>query len=318
MRFRHAFCITTNHFADIFKLLLYRLVTTVILGSIAYVILRLGLSAITGSAQFAHLEEVVSGFFSALFTGESDVLRSFQSDFSGALADVLNLIESHSGSIIGCVIGIGCIYLVSRFVNGLAVFAVGGSIDSRMGTYAHSSFSQSYFKRLGSASLYQVIYVPVCFLYDAITLVACWFFFFYAPSILPSWGFLTVLVAISLTVTALICMQALKMTLISAWMPAVVTDGVGVGKAFAASIKNGKDFRSRFGGFLAGIYCVVAVNVGFAFATLGSSLLITVPGSYLYLLAMQFVNYYRSNGKRYFVSRERIAGEEAEEGGPKD
>ena len=55
MRFRHALHITSENFSSVFKLLLYRLFVTAIFGSLAYVILSLGLSAITGSSEVATL-----------------------------------------------------------------------------------------------------------------------------------------------------------------------------------------------------------------------------------------------------------------------
>ena len=45
----------------------------------------------------------------------------------------------------------------------------------------------------------------------------------------------------------------------------------------------------------------------FGLCTLGSGLFISVPLSYFFLLVMQFVNYYTDSGKKYFVTRDRIA-----------
>lgn len=312
MRFRHAFTITTDNFVETLKLLLYRLVSVAIFGSIAYVILKLGLSAITHSAEAEAFKSVLGNFFNALFTGETDVLKAFRETFKTTLSDLLVMIGSHSGSIVGCAVGLVAIYLLSRFVNGLAVFALGGVLSDRMRSYAHTKFSQSFFKNIGSAALYQVIYVPLGFVYDMIAALACWFFFFYAPSLMPSWGVVTVIIAVSLTILAMVCFIAVKLALISAWMPAVIAGGVSVGKAFASSVKRGKGFGGRFVGFVTAIYAVVVVNLVAAFCTVGSSLLITVPASYVFVLAMQFVNYFRDENMRYFVTRRRIVGEEEE------
>ena len=40
------------------------------------------------------------------------------------------------------------------------------------------------------------------------------------------------------------------------------------------------------------------------------ALLITIPLSFLFLLAMQCVHYYEDNGKKYFISVHNIAGSE--------
>lgn len=309
MRFRHSVNVTVDNFICVFKLLLYRLITGVVLGSVAYVILALGLAAITNSAEAAQLTSLVRTFFEALFTGETEVLGAFQNDFHEALGNLLVLIGGKSASIIGCVVGLVLIYLLTRFVNGIATVSVGGIVSDRMSTHSHTTFAQSTIKNIGKAALYQVIYVPVCFLYDALTLLACWFFFFYAPSFLPSWGFPTVVLAVSLTLTAIVLLQSLKMTLVSSWLPAALIDGVPVTAAFRASLSEGKGFGTRFINYLVANYAIVAFNVMFAIFTVGSALLITVPLSFLFLLSMQFVNYFAGRNRRFFVA-DTLAGEE--------
>ena len=310
MRFRHSVSITLDNFSSVFKLLLYRLVTSIIFFSLSFVILRLGLSNIVESAEVAHLKSILGSFVSAIFNGDTATLQSFQSDFANASSDVLHLIAANSGEVAGCIVGLALLYLVSRFINGLAMFAIAGTLNDRMETYSRTKFSQAYFRRLGKASLYQVIYVPVCFLYDAAMLAACWFLFFYAPSFLPSWGFLTVIIAVSLALTAVVCLEALKMTLISAWLPGMITGGEKVGTAFLKSLKNRKGFGARYASFLAAIYLIVIATVVAAVATVGSALLLTVPMSYIFLLSLQFVHYYHNENKKYFVSLNTIVGKE--------
>ena len=306
MRFRHAIHLTSENFSSVFKLLLYRLFAAAIFGSLAYVILSLGLSAITGSAEVTEIKELIGTFLDAVATGKPDILQGLPAQFKDAFTALLKLIAFNTPSIIGCVVGLIFLYLISRFVNGLALYSIGNVINDRMSTYSRTSFSQSYFKGIGKAALYQVIYVPLCFLYDALMLGSCFLFFFYLPSLLPSWGFFTVLISVSLTLTAVVALEALKMTLISAWIPATVADGKKVAPAFRASVRKRKGFGARYVSFIAAIYLIIAVNVLFAVATVGSALLITVPLSYIFLLSLQFVNYYFENEKKYFVSKDSI------------
>ena len=152
--------------------------------------------------------------------------------------------------------------------------------------------------------------MPVSFVYDALSLAGCWFLFFYLPSFLPTWGFVTIVLALSLTIALYICLQSLKMTLISAWIPSILTGREKVAKGLGASIRSAKPFWKRFVTFLTANYLIVAVNVLFGIATLGSALLITVPLSFLFLLALQCVHYYEDNGMKYFISVHNIAGAE--------
>ena len=71
MRFRHAVHLTSENFSSVFKLLLYRLFTAAVFGSLGYVILSLGLSAITGSAERRMSETAIRRGVSAIRRGSA-------------------------------------------------------------------------------------------------------------------------------------------------------------------------------------------------------------------------------------------------------
>ena len=308
MRFRNAFHITMDNFSSTFKMLLYRLVVAAVTFSLVYVILRLALDPVMQSAEWVTLREMPGEFFRALVSGDSAVLQTFQENFHTSLMDFLSLLASNGGAIAGAAVGVCLIYLLSRFLNGLCLFAIAGTMFDRMSVFSRTSFSASYFKNLGRAALYEVIYVPITFVYDAITLLACWFLFFYLPSLFPSWGFLSVLIALSLTVAVYLCMQSLKLTFVSAWIPSVLSGKTSVAKGMSISFRSRKNLLHRFASFLVANYIIVVVNLVFMLFTLGSAGLITVPLSYLFLLSIQFVHYYEDGGRKYFVSVNNIAG----------
>ena len=50
------------------------------------------------------------------------------------------------------------------------------------------------------------------------------------------------------------------------------------------------------------------MNVSFGLFTIGSALFLTVPISFIFLLALQFVHYFEDNEMKYFISVHDIAG----------
>ncbi len=308
MRFRNAFRILVNNFGNVYKLLLFRLITNVLFLSLSYAVITLGLHVILSSTEAHKIIELLGEFFRSLSSGNTEFLAGFSKEFTQAIADFLSLLGANIGSIVGSVVGVALLYLVSRFVGGTSMLAMGTILNDKMETYGNTRFASAYFKNLTRATLYHLVYVPVSFLYDVAALTACWFFFFYTPSFLPSWGFLTVFFGLALSMLAFLCLQALKMTFISAWIPAIITDGKGVFSACRESFRMTKGFAARFSGFLIAIYCIVIVNILCAACTFGSSLLITIPASYLLVLSLQFVNYYEDTGKKYFLSYRKISG----------
>ena len=308
MRFRNAFKILTANFSLVYKQLLYRVIVGVVFFSLSYVILRLGMDVIMQSAEMDALKSHALDFIRSLFGAGSAPMETVQAELQEAFRSLGSLIGEHIGSIVGSIIGVCLLYLVSRFVNGLCVFALANILNDRMSEFARTRFPAAFFKSAGSAMLYQVIYVPLVFIYDVLSLVACWFFFFYAPSFLPDWGVMKVLVAIALAVSAFIFLEALKMTFISAWMPSMIEGGKRAGEAMRVSFCAKKNFWGRFSGFLVSVFVIVAVNVCAVFFTFGSGLFLTIPASFLLLLCLQFVNYYEDNGKKYYVSFSKIEG----------
>lgn len=313
MKFRNSVHIAIDNFSSVFKLVLYTVITCGICFSFIYLILKLGLNSILNSAELQELRGMTVAFIRALISGDSEFLSKFQENFAEALKSFLLLLDTKSGSIIGSVIGVCCMYLLMRFVLGLAQFSLADNINDRARMLARTRFYVSFTRSLGKASLYQLIYVPLSFLYDAFVLVLCWFLFFYVPSLFMAHAFLSVLAALSLMLAAVICLEALKLTLISNWIPSVLTGGTSVTAGFRASLKSKKNFWKRLGTFVVSNYIVFVVNVLFALCTLGSALVLTVPMSLIFVLCLQFVIYYEDNGLKYFISPNKIAGDSPSE-----
>ncbi len=308
MRFRNAFHIAIDNFSNAFKMLAYRILTGALFFSLTYLILRLGLNEIVSSPEMQTVKNLVKEFFPALFAEKSAWLQ----EFNTASLDLLRLLGKNIGSIVGSVIGVVAIYLVSRFANGLSVFAVAGCLSDRTSVGTRTSFSQSYFRNIGRGILYHLIHVPLSFGYALLGAALCWFLFFYMPSLLSMHGLIAVFASLSLTLTAAVLLASLKMTLISFWIPEIFT-GVSVAAAFRKSLRTRKNFGRRFASYLIAIYMIIVFNVLFALCTFGSALLITLPASSLLILCLQFVHYYEDNDKKYFITFRKIATERSDD-----
>jgi len=308
MRFRNAFHIAIDNFSNVFKLLAYRILTGALFMSLTYLVLRLGLSEIVSSPEMQNIKNLVKEFFPALFADNSGWIQ----EFNAASLDFLHLLGKNIGSIVGSVIGVIVIYLVSRFANGLSVFAVAGCLGDRTSVGTRTSFSQSYFRNIGRGMLYHVIHVPLSFGYALLGGALCWFLFFYMPSLLAMHGLLAALISLALTLTAVALLASLKMTLISSWIPEIFT-GTSVAMAFRKSFCARKNFGKRFASYLIAIYMIIVFNVVFTLCTFGSALLFTLPASFLFILCLQFVHYYEDNDKKYFITFRKIATERSDD-----
>ena len=308
MRFRNAIHITIDNFASVFKLLLYTVLTGAVFMSLNYLIVRYGLDGIISGSPTKAITELIKGLFSALAAGDAEWLQEFHNSFTATFEEFKELISHSTGAIVGTMVGVALIYLVSRFVNGLGRIAVAGTMNDRMSTFSRTTFAGSYFKNIAKGALYELAYVPFIFLYDVVMVLLCWFLFFEVPALLSINGWLSLFLSMTLTLTAVAGLEALKMTLISAWIPGFIADNKKVHHAFRDSFRAKNHFARRYASFLIGVYLIIAINVLFALCTLGSALLITVPLSFVFLLALQFVQYYEDNQKKYFISSRTIMG----------
>lgn len=308
MRLRNAFRILIYHFSSVYKLLLFRLVTNAVLLSLAYAVVSLGLHTIFTSAEAHNILTLIGEFFKAIASGNTEFLASFQTDFTEALTAFLTLLGANIGSIVLSVVGVCFTYLLARFLNGTAIFAMGDIVNGQMEFYGKTGFASAYTKNVGKAALYELIYVPVSFVYDLLAILLCWFCFFYVPGLLSLLGFLSVFTGLAFALTAFVCLEALKMSFISRWIPAVVTGGKSVGAGLKESLCSLRGFGGRFSSFLVAIYLIIALNVLFGLCTFGSMLFLTVPASYILMLNLQFVYYYEDTGKKYFLSFRTISG----------
>ena len=310
MRFRNAIHITIDNFASVFKLLLYTLLAGAIFTSLSYLIVRYGLDGIITGSPTKAIAELIKGFFSAIGTGDAAAINDFYANFSAAFDEFKELVSHSTGAIAGTMVGVAVIYLVSRFVNGLSRIAVAGTMNDRMSTFSRTSFASSYFKNIAKGALYELAYVPFIFLYDILMVFICWFAFFEIPALLSIHGWISLFLSMALTLTAIAGLEALKMTLISAWIPGFIADDKKVYQAFRDSFRAKNHFSRRYASYLIAVYLIIVMNVLFGVCTLGSALLVTIPLSFVFLLALQFVQYYEDNKKKYFISSRTIMGGE--------
>ena len=92
------------------------------------------------------------------------------------------------------------------------------------------------------------------------------------------------------------------------WLPAMAADNMSIGQAMRFGDKQQKkQWKKVFSTYVATIYIIIIINVIGAVCTFGSALLLTVPASFMLFICEQFVNYYTVQGKRYFITYDRIA-----------
>ncbi len=316
MIFKNAFHLLVDNFKLNYKMLLYKLIVAVITLALCAALLYPTLRALASSTPFRELTDLLGAFFKALVSGDTGFLSTFSETLQAKMAALLAYLQENTPNVVLFFVFLAIVVLVHRFLDGIGNFVFGCVIDDRMSSYADTRFCGSYVSNLGKAALWQVIYVPVTFVYDMLMIAICYIFFLVMLSII-SVAIIASFAALMLSVTLILASHAIKLTLLNDMAPALVSDKMRLG----AAMKKGFSYsRKRFGTLFSTYFitCVLilCINVLCALASFGAALLITVPMSYLMLTSIQYVSYYTHNKKKYFLAEDNIVlpkGEKTEE-----
>lgn len=297
MKFKHTFHVFVDNFSVIYKHLLYGLIVTAIGVGLGCAVVIPMLNDIMHTTQYADFSETIKTLWSNISNLKTEELQENLSDFRNAMKDFLTMLGTDKVNLFAlCGTLLAVVYLIYRFLMGLGNYTTGALINDKMTLQANSSFIGTMIKNLGKASLYNVIYVPVSFLYDGLTMVFIWALFFKWLSFLP------ILIKIFLFATLLIALVAVKMTFTANWLPSLIHGRQNNRKAIVNNFTiAGKGYASVFSNFLVIILLILAMNVAAVTFTFGAALLLTLPASYVILISFEFVNYYDAHSLKYFI-----------------
>ncbi len=301
MKFKRSFHVFIDNFSTTYKLLLYKLIVSVLFSAVSIGLIYPIISRITESDVFSDLLLGFRDFFMKFISGEASELGAITEQIKEDFTAVLTLIRDQQTRIIVSIIVLVLVYLLQEFLQGLGHYTAACLINDKMAMHADSSFTSTMIKNLGKASIYNLVYVPLSFLYDFICV------FFVGWLLLYCLTFMPIVLRIYLTVVAILLLIVVKMTFTTDWLPAIICGKKGNGAAMKITFsRTGKNTKSVLSNYVIIVLIIMAMNVGAVLLTLGAGLLITIPSSYIILLAFQFVNYCDDNEILYFTDKNTI------------
>jgi hypothetical protein len=270
---------------------------TILISLIAALIMP-NILMILNSSQLDSIFQLVKDFLISIFKGT--VTEGYGERFKDAFANFYEFVKLKSGRIILSGLFFLIIYIIGSFLNGISNYAMGGMVNDHMSSLSHLGFIQALIRDLKSACIFQITYVGINLIYDTLLIIICYNILFGMFSVFG-------IVSIFLASTVFVGLYALKLTYLSGIMPAMIADKKGLLPAIKSSFKINKKQGSRlFSTYVASVLLIIYINVSMAVVTLFSSLLITVPLSFLLIICIQFVTYYTINDKKYFINYDNI------------
>lgn len=306
MLFKNAFQLLVDNFKLNYKLLLYKALVAIVTVALGAALLYAPLRGLFISKPMEDLLTLFGEFFRAVTSGDVEFLGTFAERLQGAGSALLEHLQQNVSNIVLFFTGLIAVTLISRFLDGIGNYTFGCLIDGRLSSYANESFTVTCIANLGRSALWQVIYVPVTFVYDILALALCYLLFLVLLSVITV-AFLASVAALLFSVALLLAAQAVKLTVFNDVIPFLVTEKMRLRDALKNAFRfSKKKFGALFSTYLVTAVLILCINVLFALASFGAALLITIPMSYLMLICIQFVSYYHFGKKKYFLAEDVI------------
>lgn len=307
MKFKHTIHLLIDNFKTTYKLLVFRIIITVLTMLAYYGFITLLFKNINNFASYTALKDTITNTINAFLEGNITGVGENIPRIVDLVSEFMQDLANSTSLFVGFVIEILAVSLVSRFLQGLGNYTASELINDKMAMQSNSPFVITLIKNLGKACAYSGIYAPLSLIYDGLSVVVIYLVLIVAIPKLP------ILALIFLVTLCMILLIALKLTFTTDWLPAMVCGKKNVGKAMGYSfVRKSKGTASAYIFFASSCVLIMGVNVAAAIFTLGVGTIITIPLSYTYLLCYEFANYYDNNEIKFFVDKRTIVRPEHE------
>lgn len=298
MGFKHAFKIMIGKFSLVWRILVYILIVTVIIGSIGAAVLI----PLVETFKEMGLAKQFNDIIISMLKNES--LQVLSDKFLGLYDRVIDeflAIPKVDWSI--KIFFLGIIGILARLLYGFGELAVLSVLDGYMSADAHYNFAGAYLTNLGKSIKYQFSKLLITLPYDIFVL-----YVLYSMTFLFKFSAIRIFLP-PLIMIVFIIMISFKLTALSCWGPKITVDDKGVIKSGLKGFRQvfrRKTFWPIFSTFLVVIILIIALNIFVTFFTLGAGLFLTVPLTALWISCLNMTIYYITTGRRYYIDNDTI------------
>ncbi len=290
MMFRNSVRLLLTNFSNVWKLLVYYIICTVLTVLICLPILSPVVGKLSEANVFGDLWALANSMFynpGAIAYTVDDVINTF-----------VSVISSNSAQFLVNYILFGfVIVFVAPFLFGLGSLPMGDVLYGFMTSQVRYTFTGSYIRNLGKSCLYCL--TKIIFVLPLNLLIVAVAYGVLKLATMSSIGF--VFLAI-LVFAVFMMLVALKVSLYNCWMPAMAVLNIGPFKSLKISFKS--VFR-KFGSIYstAILFTLLAVGMcfGFGIFTFLLGLIVIIPLIVFGFMVFQMVSYFTSQGMRFYV-----------------
>ncbi len=295
MRIKNAFKILIGNSTVIYKSTFFKLITTSLITLIAYFVISADLGYLFNSVE-------VHDFWNAILTTLTNFIKGNGLDtelLPKAFEAVVEMLKINAIEISIALIKVTLFIFLHNLVERMCNFAIGFLTEGYMSALTKYSLVASLFLNFGKALIYSLIIVPIAIIFDGLVLTLAIIIAVYGLRIISIFA---IIIAIIFVVLAISC----KYTVFSTFLPSIVGGEKTIRESFVNCFKKRDKFMPMLGNYAFAIMISFYLNVSVAVFTLGVGLIISIPLTSVFIVLLNFVDYYQLQGKRYYVSADEV------------
>jgi len=290
MRIKNAFKILLANVSTLYKIVLYRFVCTALFAIIAYFAVLSELEPLFQAAETTALREAFSEIIKGFISGSGINTGALEPAF-----DAFKLMLARSrDSLMSVGLETLLLAVLLRFFYSYGDYAFLVMTDGFMSSMSKPPFMTAYFSEIGKAALYALVATIITVITDFLIIYASVSIAVYTLSAISVF-------AIILAASFLVFCFSIRYTLLCGFLPNYRNGGISVFAALKKGLPCRKNFTALLGGYAFLLVLFFYLNASIGLFTLYIGLIVSLPLTSLYFIAVSLVDYYIINGKRYYV-----------------
>lgn len=295
MSFKHSLSILTSRFSITYKLLVFVLIVTFLFSVLTVCALYPTLADLRNNMNELALGDAIGNYVREALKGEPELQAQAYENLSSKFDQAGDIIRNNSLQINLSIVWLVLIYLLYVVFFSWGQYCVSDVINHHMSSNSKFGFSSNLIVNFKKAMRYSLLYTAITIGFMIVVALLFWLSFATLFKVAPVIGLAS---AVGIFVLAM----AVRRALLFGWIPAMVSDGLGVvdGLKKAMSL-----LKQRFA-YALGLYVVYyiawfALTVAITLFTFGVGTLFAISISLALAQACDLVIYYRTVGKRYYI-----------------
>lgn len=295
MSFKHSLSILTSRFSITYKLLVFVLIVTFLFSVLTVCALYPTLADLRNNMNELALGDAIGNYVREALKGEPELQAQAYENLSSKFDQAGDVIRNNSLQINLSIVWLVLIYLLYVVFFSWGQYCVSDVINHHMSSNSKFGFSSNLIVNFKKAMRYSLLYTAITIGFMIVVALLFWLSFATLFKVAPVIGLAS---AVGIFVLAM----AVRRALLFGWIPAMVSDGLGVvdGLKKAMSL-----LKQRFA-YALGLYVVYyiawfALTVAITLFTFGVGTLFAISISLALAQACDLVIYYRTVGKRYYI-----------------